>query len=338
VIDAQGTEYGATYPRRAKGLARKGRARFIEDKTLMLACPPKNYTILEDTMNDNNNSNMEMPVGNGPRTVNRITLEPRKWKVDLSGGKAKAQRIFITDMAGGMTEAICLGNWNWDWMYIQSPQMALKANTDYVFTFWFNGGENDVGDESCQFRIHFNDDDENPMIFRLNRDFIKPAVYNKGWYRFVIPFNTGGSEEGTAIVRFEFNAMRAHCAILPDLPEYADLPDEERPDPRVPQRHNIAHGGEGYPRGKSWSKYVFGEGEASTPKAQTQSRRPSIVKLAEMGVDIEGLLEHMDSEDLKDLLRDGDALEKLAEAGVDIEGLLEHMDSDDIAEFVKEIM
>ena len=40
VIDAAGNEYEATYPKRAKGLAKNGRARFIDEHTLCLACPP----------------------------------------------------------------------------------------------------------------------------------------------------------------------------------------------------------------------------------------------------------------------------------------------------------
>ena len=52
VIDDYGNEYEATYPKRAKGLVKKGRARFVDDSTICLACPPD---ILEDTkMSDNN--------------------------------------------------------------------------------------------------------------------------------------------------------------------------------------------------------------------------------------------------------------------------------------------
>ncbi|MBQ8836696.1 MAG: hypothetical protein IJ002_04215 [Clostridia bacterium] len=46
VVDEQGNEYEATYPKRAKGLVKNGRARFISENTICLACPPKEY--LED--------------------------------------------------------------------------------------------------------------------------------------------------------------------------------------------------------------------------------------------------------------------------------------------------
>ncbi len=47
VVDELGNEYEATYPKRAKGLVKNGRARFIDDSTICLACPP--YIELEET-------------------------------------------------------------------------------------------------------------------------------------------------------------------------------------------------------------------------------------------------------------------------------------------------
>ncbi len=40
VIDEQGNEYEATYPKRAKGLVKNGRARFVGENKICLACPP----------------------------------------------------------------------------------------------------------------------------------------------------------------------------------------------------------------------------------------------------------------------------------------------------------
>lgn len=46
VIDEEGNEYEATYPKRAKGLVKNGRARFVSENTICLACPPN--PLLED--------------------------------------------------------------------------------------------------------------------------------------------------------------------------------------------------------------------------------------------------------------------------------------------------
>ena len=41
VVDEQGNILEATYPKRAKGLVKKGRARFISESMICLACPPE---------------------------------------------------------------------------------------------------------------------------------------------------------------------------------------------------------------------------------------------------------------------------------------------------------
>ena len=52
VVDEQGNEYEATYPKRAKGLVKNGRARFVNENTICLACPPSTY-LEDDEMSEN---------------------------------------------------------------------------------------------------------------------------------------------------------------------------------------------------------------------------------------------------------------------------------------------
>lgn len=40
VVDEQGKVYGVTYPKRARGLVRKGRARFVDETAICLVRPP----------------------------------------------------------------------------------------------------------------------------------------------------------------------------------------------------------------------------------------------------------------------------------------------------------
>ena len=51
VIDEQGNCYEATYPKRAKGLVKNGRARFIDENMICLACPP-NQCLEDNNMSD----------------------------------------------------------------------------------------------------------------------------------------------------------------------------------------------------------------------------------------------------------------------------------------------
>ena len=55
VVDEQGNGYEATYPKRAKGLVKNGRARFIDENTICLACPP-NIELEDNDMIDNKNT------------------------------------------------------------------------------------------------------------------------------------------------------------------------------------------------------------------------------------------------------------------------------------------
>ena len=52
VVDTQGNIYEATYPKRAKGLVKKGRARFVDETTICLARPP--YHTEDEMMEENN--------------------------------------------------------------------------------------------------------------------------------------------------------------------------------------------------------------------------------------------------------------------------------------------
>lgn len=54
VVDAHGKKYGTTYLKRAKGLVKQGRARFLAQNMLCLACPP------DQNLEDNNMSDQTM--------------------------------------------------------------------------------------------------------------------------------------------------------------------------------------------------------------------------------------------------------------------------------------
>lgn len=55
VIDEEGKIIGVTYPKRAKGLIKKGRARLVDENTVCLACPPNEN--LEDIEMENTTEN-----------------------------------------------------------------------------------------------------------------------------------------------------------------------------------------------------------------------------------------------------------------------------------------
>ena len=64
VVDEQGNEYKATYPKRAKGLVKNGRARFIDDNKICLVCPPKimEDNIMSDTTKNTRKSKAKLSI------------------------------------------------------------------------------------------------------------------------------------------------------------------------------------------------------------------------------------------------------------------------------------
>ena len=67
VFDEQGNEYEATYPKQAKGLVKNGRARFVEENTICLACPPDK--IMEEKTMENTDKNIADKIADGKPTM-----------------------------------------------------------------------------------------------------------------------------------------------------------------------------------------------------------------------------------------------------------------------------
>lgn len=83
VVDENGNEYEATYPKRAKGLVKKGRARFIDESTICLACPPDN--ISEDsTMPKEKNTYEDANAADISVTANDIIIDENVSASDLA--------------------------------------------------------------------------------------------------------------------------------------------------------------------------------------------------------------------------------------------------------------
>lgn len=66
VVDEKGNEYEATYPKRAKGLVKNGRAHFIEENKICLLCPPNLKS------EDNNMSNTQATKTNDKLTIKYV--------------------------------------------------------------------------------------------------------------------------------------------------------------------------------------------------------------------------------------------------------------------------
>ena len=246
VLSADGSKAGLTYPKRAAGLVKKGRARFVNDNTIRLEYGVSDVIDLtEDIKMDNNiNTTTAQPI-------NKLYFNAREWSFNKSCSKNVGNRSFMQGPDGVITEAFTIGNWGYDWTEIMTKSLILPKNTLHTFTFWLNGGENDCADEVCRLDIIFNDDWENRYSFNLNRSYIKPLKKYNGWELYEIPFVTSDNE----YTQLRFVAQRAYMTVMGarDAVEYEDLPDiPDEFEGIRPQRHNIVFD-DGFPTDEWYS-------------------------------------------------------------------------------------
>ncbi len=237
VLDENGAQIGSTYPKRAAGLIKKGRAQFVNDFDIRLLASDVSEITEELKMDNNTNINVQ------ENTKNRLYFNPRDWALVSD---APGYRTFIEGPDGELCESFMIGDWSWNWTEIASQTLTLEKHTKYEFVFWLNGGENDQNNETCQFAVLFDGDYDGRLIYNLNRNYIKPLKKVNGWELYCIPFTTGDNEN----TQLRFMAMRAYMTVMSagDPEGYADLADspDEFEDKR-PQRHNIIYN-DGWPR------------------------------------------------------------------------------------------
>ncbi len=194
VTDVQGNIIGTTYPRRASGLIKNGRAIFVDDCTIRLSRKPEP----SDTYNTSEVNQM-----------NYILFNPRNWSFEQTQNNTQnnfgfsgygrnnsfsqplpAERSFINDFDGGLVESLMFGDWNAPYVRAVSKELALTPDTEYRFVFWLNGGENDKNSEVCRLQIAFGGNWDDCYTYKLNRNYIKPVLHRDGWELYSIPFRT----------------------------------------------------------------------------------------------------------------------------------------------------
>ena len=107
VVDEKGNEYEATYPKRARGLVKNGRARFIDENTICLACPP-NIELEDKIMSENkkvDSNNNSTPNNSG---TSKEIAEAMANLLDSTTGKQSSEKLTM-DYLLGKLEEISLG-------------------------------------------------------------------------------------------------------------------------------------------------------------------------------------------------------------------------------------
>lgn len=223
VTDINGKRIGATYPKRAKGLVKNGRAEYASD------C--ENGTNCTIRILDTHKPTVDITEVNNMSKV--IDFDPRDFKADKSCENNVIAKYFVTDKDGENVIAYSIGNWNWDWTQICCDK-KLEKNTDYVFRFVIVGGYCNTCNETSRFEIVPMPDGsltdeayEDRYTYDLAQNRYKPVLCKKtdeGMLRlFEIPFSTFDCED----FRFVFIAMHAVATLYApkEFSAYADLED-----------------------------------------------------------------------------------------------------------------
>ena len=209
VTDEFGKEIGRTYPRRARGLVKNGRAEYASDCEIRLL---QRHTLAPENTEDLIMSNV-------------INFNAREFRFDEAVENA-GSRMFITAEDGSSTEIFEIGDWCWKWSQIRCTKQ-LEPNMDYIFRFAMTGGYNDTDDAVSQFIIYSDENWDDRSVYPLDRSRFKPVLSKRrenGLLRvYEIPFNSGKS----GVITFLIIAQHAVAAFMPALDNeaYSDLED-----------------------------------------------------------------------------------------------------------------
>ncbi len=218
VTDKNGQQIGLTYPKRARGLVKNGRAEYTSDCSVKML---DTHVPTSDNMEVINMSNV-------------INFNARDFHFNTLCESNTGAKMFITDESGKNVECFTIGDWKWSWTEIMSTK-KLGANTEGVFRFELHGGYNSTNDATSRFSVitHKNEaptkaEIADGWVYKLDKSSYKPLYSKKkpdgGLLRvYEIPFSTGDCEYAT----FVFTAMHAEQTMFPakDNESYADMED-----------------------------------------------------------------------------------------------------------------
>lgn len=220
VTDEFDNRIGLTYPKRARGLIKNGRAEYVSDDRIRLLKGAHAPSANNDTEDFKMSNVINFNAG-------EFKFDQNCQSMDGSPVIHAGSRMFISDFSGENVQVFDIGDWNWTWSQIKCEKQ-LEPNTDYVFRFAVQGGVNNTGDGQSHFIIMQGKDWDNSLEYPLERSRFKPTLSKKskdGLLRvYEIPFNSG--ESGT--VTFIFNAQHFVETIMPakELEAYTELEDQ----------------------------------------------------------------------------------------------------------------
>ncbi len=205
VFDTHANVIGSTYPKRAAGLVKKGRAEYADSLKSSITLLDKKASETGEVINMDNNI---------------IDFNAREFCFDKDCSEKAGARMMLTDIFGENTEAFEIGDNERTRTQIVCTK-KLEADSSYIFRFAMTGGHNEL-DEVVTQLVAVPFDGEEPTkeemdegrVYPLNRSRFKPSISKRCGESilrvFEIPFNTGKSGK----VRLMFISQHAVCCIM----------------------------------------------------------------------------------------------------------------------------
>lgn len=102
VVDELGNEYAPTYAKRARGLVKQGRARWLDENTICLACPPNDIDLEDNVMNNQDK------IADVMENIEVVTTEVQHEEVRITAAEVLARMDKIIAQGEELTKAIHL--------------------------------------------------------------------------------------------------------------------------------------------------------------------------------------------------------------------------------------
>lgn len=189
VTDDNGNVLGYTYPKRAKGLIKNGRARYVDDCTISLS-----------VSSPDNKSEAK-------KQMNYILLNPRDWSE-----KDGVELSFIDGLENKLEEVVTIYA-DETGCFAESRHYLLEPDAENSFVFWLKCDDATSPSKACDLLVNFNTEEPTFNRYKLCRNLIKPGLDYKGWKLFSIGFNTPKAE-GKVDVNFSFTVKGLDVVLM----------------------------------------------------------------------------------------------------------------------------
>ncbi len=230
VTDQNGKVIGATYPKRAKGLIKSGRATEVDEGTIRLVASE-----VSDAFSDFNHF-----IKEDIAMANIIDFKARGFKLVPECETNKGTRLVVTEN-GENVECfeIAEGGAKTEIAHVAE----LETNKDYVFRFTIKSRYIRLEAAECLVQVYFDEEGDGYTypLDRDNKNRFKPTLCKKideGLLRvFELPFNSGDAKKCT--IRFTVSNMTAWIYPGKDADSYAELADVDYEQWRQNELHQV---------------------------------------------------------------------------------------------------